>query len=95
MNIITFLEDYKRGRYILKKRIALIGLIVRDLEFSNKINDIISIYSEYIIGRMGIPYREKGISIMSIVVDAPNDVINSLSGKLGMISGVSVKVLYA
>lgn len=58
-------------------------------------NEILSDYSSYIIGRMGIPYREKGISIISIVLDAPDNVISSLSGKIGMLPGVSTKTVYS
>lgn len=68
-------------------RIALIGIIVEDMNSTDKLNNILHEYSQYMIGRMGIPYREKGISIISIVVDASNDVISSLSGKLGMVQG--------
>ena len=69
----------------METRIALIGIIVEDINATEKLNSILHEYGEYIIGRMGIPYREKKISVISIVVDATNDVISSLSGKLGMI----------
>ena len=58
-------------------------------------NDILHQYSEYIIGRMGIPYRSRGINIISIAIDAPQDVINALSGKIGRLSGVSSKAAYS
>lgn len=77
-----------------ENRIALIGIIVENLENSDKINDIIHEFNRYVIGRMGIPYKNRGIGIISIVIDAPNNVISSLSGKLGMIEDVSVKVQY-
>ena len=76
-------------------RIALIGIIVEDINATEKLNSILHEYGEYIIGRMGIPYREKKISVISIVVDATNDVISSLSGKLGMIKGINVKTMYS
>lgn len=76
-------------------RIALIGIIVEDMNSTDKLNNILHEYSQYMIGRMGIPYREKGISIISIVVDASNDVISSLSGKLGMVPGINVKTMYS
>ena len=60
-----------------------------------KMNEILSDYSSYIIGRMGIPYREKGVSIISIVLDAPDNIISSLSGKVGMLPGVSTKTVYS
>lgn len=75
-------------------RIALIGIIVEDLSVYTKVNDLLHEYSEYIVGRFGIPYRQKGVSIMSVVIDAPHNLISSLSGKLGMIEGISVKTTY-
>jgi putative iron-only hydrogenase system regulator len=76
-----------------EKRVAIVSIIVECREQSGKINTILSEFGEYIIGRMGIPYREKNISVMCVVMDAPNEVINSLTGKIGMISGVSAKTL--
>lgn len=76
-------------------RIALIGIIVEDISATEKLNSILHEYGQYIIGRMGIPYREKDISVISIVIDATNDVISSLSGKLGMIKGINVKTMYS
>ncbi len=79
----------------METRIALIGIIVEDMNATEKLNSILHEYGQYIIGRMGIPYREKGISVISIVVDATNDAISSLSGKLGMIKGINVKTMYS
>jgi putative iron-only hydrogenase system regulator len=79
----------------METRIALMGIIVDDLSSAEKINLILHEYGQYIVGRMGIPYREKGVSIISVVVDAPNDVISSLSGKLGMLKGVNIKTVYS
>lgn len=79
----------------METRIALIGIIVENIEAANVINEILHEYSKYIVGRMGIPYKDKKVSIISVVIDASNDVISSLSGKLGMISGVSVKTVYS
>lgn len=78
-----------------EQRIALIGIIVEKLEASSKLNAVLHDYSAYIIGRMGIPYRKNGISIISVAVDANNAIISALSGKLGMIDGLSVKTIYA
>ena len=75
-------------------RIALIGIIVEDLEQYQTVNHLLHDYSDYIVGRLGIPYREKKVSIMSVVIDAPHNVISTLSGKLGMIKGISVKTTY-
>jgi len=79
----------------MNSRIALIGIIVSSHESVNELNTILSQYASYIIGRMGIPYREKNVSIISIAIDAPNDVISSLSGKIGMLPGISTKTTYA
>ena len=75
-------------------RIALIGIIVSDKNSVEQLNHLLSEYGEYIIGRMGIPYKERALSIISVVMDAPNNVISSLSGKLGMLPGVSIKTIY-
>lgn len=79
----------------MESRIALIGVIVSDHEAVNKLNPLLSEYADYIVGRMGIPYRERKVSIISIAIDAPSDVINSLTGKIGMIPGISTKTVYA
>ena len=79
----------------MENRVALIGIIVETTDSVAKLNSILSEYGEYIIGRMGIPYREKNISILSVAVDAPQDVISALSGKIGKIQGVSVKTAYS
>lgn len=75
-------------------RMALIGIIVEDLKNSEKINEILHEYGKYIVGRMGIPYRERGVSIISVILDAPNDIINTVSGKLGKIEGVKSKTMF-
>lgn len=74
-------------------RIALISMIVEDTGRSAEINGLLHEYGRFVIGRMGIPHRGRGVSIISVVLDAPMDAINSLSGKLGMLDGVSVKTL--
>ena len=77
-----------------ESRVALIGIIVSDRESVEQLNHLLSEYGTYIIGRMGLPYKERNISIISVAIDAPNDVINSLTGKLGMLQGVSTKTIY-
>lgn len=77
----------------MEGKIAVVAIIVSDITGVDKINSILHDFGDYIIGRMGIPYRQKQINVISIVMDAPQEVINSLSGKLGMIKGVSSKVL--
>ena len=79
----------------MESRVALIGIIVEKSESAEKINAILHDYAPYILGRMGLPYREKGISIISIAVDAPQDVISTLSGKIGRLEGVSTKTAYS
>ena len=75
-------------------RIALIGIVVEEPSSVEKINLLLHENGHYIIGRMGVPYREKSVSIISVTMDAPADVISSLSGKLGMLPGVSSKTIY-
>lgn len=75
-------------------RIAAVSIIVSDRSASERINAVLSAYGEYILGRMGIPYREKGISVLSVVLDAPTEITNALTGKLGKIEHVSVKALF-
>ena len=77
----------------MESKIAVIAIIVSDKSAVERINDLLHTFGDYIIGRLGIPYKEKGVNVISIVMDAPQEVINSLSGKLGMINGVSSKVL--
>jgi len=80
---------------IMETRVALIGIIVENHDSVSQMNALLHEYSPYIIGRMGVPYREKGISIISVVLDAPMDRISSLSGKLGMLDGISTKTIYS
>ena len=79
----------------METRVAVIGIIVENPESTNELNQLLHEYSDYIIGRMGIPYREKGIHIISIAVDAPQDVISALSGKIGRIEGITAKAAYS
>ena len=79
----------------METRIALAGIIVENSGVTEEINRILHDYSEYIIGRMGLPYHKRGISIISIVLDAPGDAISSLAGKVGMLPGVTAKAVYS
>ncbi|MCI8511884.1 MAG: iron-only hydrogenase system regulator [Lachnospiraceae bacterium] len=79
----------------METRVALIGIMVENPDSVEKLNALLHAYSPWIIGRMGVPYREKGISIISVVLDAPMDKISSLSGKLGMLDGVGTKTIYS
>ena len=75
-------------------RIAVLSIIVEDSESTAKLNEMIHDYAEYVVGRMGIPYKEKGVSVLSVVLDAPVEITNALTGKLGKIENVSVKALF-
>lgn len=77
----------------MENKIAVVAIIVHKWEAVEKINAILHDFRDYIIGRMGIPYKQRGISVISVTVDAPQEIINSLSGKLGMVDGVTSKVL--
>ncbi len=79
----------------MEERIALIGIIVEDATSVPRLNEVLSEYGEFIIGRMGLPYREKGVNIISVALDAPQSVTSALSGKIGALSGISAKTIYA
>lgn len=79
----------------METRIAVVGIIVEDTSSTESLNKILHDYSEYIVGRMGIPYRERKISVISIVVDAPQSQISAMTGKIGKLSGVRVKAAYS
>ena len=74
---------------------AVIAIIIEDGSSAQEVNELLLGAAKYIIGRMGIPYRDKGISIISIAIDAPQDIISTLSGKIGRLKGVSVKTAYS
>lgn len=80
----------------VETRVAVIAIIVRDgTQVVAALNDLLHQYGPYIVGRMGVPYREKGVNIISVAMDAPGDVISALSGKLGRLEGVTAKTVYA
>ena len=74
---------------------VVVSIIVRDEQAAAAVNDLLHEYRQYIVGRMGIPYRQRNVSIISVVMDAPGDVTSALSGKLGMQPGVTAKTLTA
>lgn len=78
----------------METRVALLGIIVENQESVFRLNNLLHEYGRYIIGRMGIPHQAKGMNIISVVMDAPQEVINALSGKIGMLAGISSKVIY-
>ncbi len=93
--------EKETGRYEMSEifdkkdnRIAVVSVLVSDRSVSDMVNGFLSEYGEWILGRMGIPYKEKGVSVLSVVMDAPVEITNALTGKLGRLSGVSVKALF-
>lgn len=79
----------------MERRVALIGIIVENEASVAALNDLLHQYAPYIIGRMGVPYRTRGVNIISVALDAPQDAIAALSGKLGRLEGVSAKTQYS
>ena len=79
----------------METRVALLGIIVEKAESTMRLNQLLHDYADYIIGRMGIPYKERSVNIISVAMDAPQDVISALSGKIGTIDGISVKTVYS
>ena len=84
-----------KGDIFMDTRVAVISIIVENPAAIEELNHLLHEAGEYIIGRMGIPYRQKGINIISIAIDAPQDTISALSGKIGRLSGVSTKTAYS
>jgi len=76
-------------------RVAVISIIVEDDSSTTELNALLSGFSDHVIGRMGVPYKERGVRLVSVAVDAPQDKISALSGRIGALSGVSVKTAYA
>ena len=79
----------------METRVAVMSIIVEKSEAAERINAVLHDYGEFIIGRMGIPYRQRNINIISIALDAPQNVISALSGKIGKLDGVSVKTAFS
>lgn len=82
-----------KGGFFMPDRLAIISIIVEDRSKSVHINALLSEFGEFIVGRMGIPYKERNLSVMCVVVDAPAEIINKLTGKIGMLDGVTAKTL--
>lgn len=76
-------------------RVALIGIIVENMDSTPELNKLLHEYGSYIIGRMGLPYRERNVHIISVAIDAQQDVINALSGKIGRLDGITAKTVYS
>ncbi|MDR1801157.1 MAG: iron-only hydrogenase system regulator [Lachnospiraceae bacterium] len=79
----------------MEKRVTVVSIIVKESTAVEEVNKLLHLYRDYVVGRQGIPYKERGVSIISVVLDAPGDVTSALSGKLGMINGVAAKTLTA
>lgn len=79
----------------METRVAVISIILENSNSIEDVNKLLSDYSDYVVGRMGIPYKKRDISIISVVIDSPQDVISTLSGKLGKLDGVSTKTAYS
>lgn len=79
----------------MQTRVAVMGIIIENIDSVEQLNALLHEYGHYIIGRMGIPYRERSINIVSIAIDAPQDVISALAGKIGNLDGISVKTAYS
>lgn len=77
----------------MENHVSIIGIIVENLDSTDRLNELLHEYGSYIIGRMGLPYQKKNVNIISIALDAPSDVINTLAGKIGMLNGISSKVV--
>ncbi len=93
--VFFILVEKERMFLVMNKRIAIIGIIIEDNAYAGQVNEILHSVSEYIVGRMGVPYRDRSVNVISIIVDAPQDVINSLAGKIGRIPGVTAKAIYS
>lgn len=79
----------------MESRVAVMAIIVEDLGSAESLNALLHEYARYVVGRMGIPYRERNISVMSVVLDAPQDDISTLAGRIGALPGVSVKTAFS
>lgn len=93
--MILFLKVLKGENINMNSRVAVIGIIVENWDSVNELNALLHQYSQYIIGRMGIPYKQRNINIMAIAIDAPQDEISALTGKIGNLNGISVKAAYS
>lgn len=79
----------------METRVAAVSIILENSNSVEEVNKLISDYSDFVVGRMGIPYKKRGISIISVVLDSPQDVLSTFSGKLGKLDGVSAKTAYS
>lgn len=89
------LSFFRQGVSTMETRVAILAIIVKNPDAVSRLNELLHQYGQYIIGRMGVPYRAKGVNIISVALDAPGDVISALSGKIGRLPGVTAKTVYA
>ena len=82
------------GFFMEEKRLCVLSILVEDRKEAEKVNGYLSEYGEYVVGRMGIPYRERGVSVLCVVLDAPSAAVNALTGKIGKLDGVTAKALF-
>ena len=79
----------------METRVAVMAIIVREGTSVESLNGLLHQYGSHIIGRMGVPYRQRGVNVISVALDAPQDVISALSGKIGRLPGITAKTVYA
>ena len=85
---------FRKGSFFMSEnRVAVISIIVEDRSSASQINALLSEFGDYIVGRMGVPYKCKNISVMCVIADAPAEVLNTMTGKIGMLPGVTAKTL--
>lgn len=94
-NVTLFWKLFFKKEKFMETKVAVIAVVVEDRDSVERLNEILHDYADYIIGRMGIPYRAKKINIISVVVDASHDVISALSGKIGNLKGVTARTVYS
>jgi putative iron-only hydrogenase system regulator len=87
--------EKERGSDPVESRLSVVSIIIEDTGVAGEVNELLHAFGPYVVGRMGIPYKERGVSIICVVLDAPADVTSTLSGKLGMIHGVGTKTIVA
>ncbi len=85
--------ETERGNRCLETRLSVISILVSDRASAGRVNELLHEFGSYIIGRMGLPYRERGVSVICVVIDAPGEITSALSGKLGMLPGVTAKTI--
>ena len=86
---------YPKGENRTETRVAVMAIIVKEPDSVKALNELLHQYGDAIIGRMGVPYRQRGVNVISVAIDAPADVISALSGKIGRLPGITAKTVYA